>query len=331
VFASGTGSATELMPLANSPQPPFALTVSAEARAAMTPMLSAAHAPEATFLLMRNPVTRPAVRAAAAFHLRPLNKSRAKRFGVEVAKARIAGVPVKLVRRRDIDAAADPRLLINLHGGGFMVDSGSLTESIPIAGLTGIPVASVMYRMAPEHPFPAAVDDALAVYRDALAHRSPSAIGIFGTSAGAILTLQLLARIKAEGLPMPAAAGVFSGSADLAVAGDCEGFLPSIMGSRTAPDVLSDYTVGTERTDPLLSPIYGDMSGFPPVLLMASTRDQLLSQTVLADLALRRMGVETDLRIYEGMLHAFWAWIECPETDDALSAQAAFFSKRLER
>jgi acetyl esterase/lipase len=237
---------------------------------------------------------------------------------------------VKLVRRQGSDAAAESRLLINFHGGGFMVDSGSLTETIPIAGLTGIPVISVMYRMAPEHPFPAAVDDALAVYRDALAHRSPGAIGVYGTSAGAILTLQLLARIKAEGLPIPAAAGVFSGSADLALAGDCEGFLPAIMDRRSAPDVLADYTAGTERTHPLLSPIYGDLSGFPPVLLMTSTRDQLLSQTVLADLAFRRAGVETDLRVYEGMLHAFWAWIECPETDDALAAQAEFFSKHLE-
>ncbi len=295
----------------------------------MTPLLTAKPAPELTATLMRNPITRQAIRAAAALHLRPLNKGRAKRYGVEVAKSRIAGVPVKLVQRRGIDSASESRLLINFHGGGFMVDSGSLTETIPIAGLTGIPVVAVMYRMAPEHPFPAAVDDALAVYRDALAHRPPAAIGIFGTSAGAILTLQLLARIKAENLPMPAAAGVFSGSANLAVAGDCEGFLPAIMDSRSAPDVVGDYSAGTERTDPLLSPIYGDMSGFPPVLLIASTRDQLLSQTVLADLALRRAGVATDLRIYEGMLHAFWTWIECPETDEALTAQAAFFAERL--
>jgi len=309
-------------------QPPFAMTVSAEARAVMTPMLDAKPAPEMTAALMRNPVTRAAVRAAAANHLKPLNKSRAKRFGVDVTKGVVAGVPVKHVRRQGTDPA-DKRLLINFHGGGFMVDSGSLTETIPIAGLTGIPVVTVYYRMAPEHPFPAAVDDALAVYKDALAHRPPEAIGIYGTSAGAILTLQLLARIKAEGLPMPAAAGFFSGAGDLALPGDCEGFLPSVLGERSAPDTLADYTVGTERTDPLLSPIYGDLTGLPPMLLMTSTRDQLLSQTVLADLALRRAGVKVDLRVYEGMIHAFWAWIECPETEVALAAQADFFAKHL--
>jgi epsilon-lactone hydrolase len=304
------------------------MTVSAEARAVMTPMLGAKPAPEMTAALMRNALTRKAVRAAASNHLKPLNKARAKRFGVDVTKGVMAGVPVKFVRRATPDVS-DKRLLINFHGGGFMVDSGSLTETIPIAGLTGIPVVTVFYRMAPEHPFPAAVNDALAVYSEALSQQSPMSIGIYGTSAGAILAMQLLARIKAEGLPMPAAAGFFSGSGDLAVPGDCEGFLPSILGERTAPDTLADYSVGTERTDPLLSPIYGDLSGLPPVLLMTSTRDQLLSQTVLMDLALRRAGVDVDLRVYEGMMHAFWAWIECPETEVALAAQADFFAKHL--
>lgn len=316
--------------MAASPvQPPFAPTVSAEARAAMEPLVKAGSAPEMTATLMRNAITRKAVRAAAANHLKPLNKSRAKRFDVEVEKGKVAGVPVKFVRRRGSDTAADRRLLINFHGGGFMVDSGSETETIPIAGLTGISIITVMYRMAPEHPFPAAVDDALAVYRDALEHRPAGSIGIYGTSAGAVLTAQLLARIKAEGLPLPGAAGVFSGSADLALVSDCEAFLPPIMGSRSAPETLADYSVGTDRTDPLLSPIYGDLSGLPPTMLMTSTRDQLLSQTVRFHLALRKAGVEADLMVYEGMLHAFWAYMECPETDDALAAQAAFFQRHL--
>jgi acetyl esterase/lipase len=248
---------------------------------------------------------------------------------VEVAKDRIAGVPVKWVTRRGSDRAADKRLLINFHGGGFILDSGSLTETIPIAGLTGVPVVTVMYRLAPEHPYPAAVDDALAVYQEALCDRAPQKMGIFGTSAGAVLTLQLLARIKAEGLPMPACAGFFSGAGDLALAGDCESFLPSMMGERTGPDALADYTTGTDRTDPLLSPVYGDLSGLPPIMAMTSTRDQLLSATVVADLALRRAGVQVDLRVYEGMMHAFWAWIECPETDHALATQAEFFKRHL--
>lgn len=309
---------------ADPAQPPLALTVSAEARAVMAPLLNAKPPIELTKALMSNALSRKIVRAAAANHLRPLNKGRAKRFGVEVTKGTFGGVPAKIVQRKDGASEGENRLLINFHGGGFIVDSGSLTETIPIAGLTGIPVVSVMYRLSPESIFPGAVDEALAAYREALSGRSATSIGIFGTSAGAILTLQLLARIKVEGLPMPAAAGFFSGSGDMTQVGDCEAFLPSL-----GPGRLDEYCATADRRDPLLSPIFGDLSGLPPMLLMTSTRDQLLSHTVLADAALRRDGVDVDLRVYEGMPHAFWAWIECPETDLALEAQAQFFAKHL--
>lgn len=310
-------------------QPPFAPTVSAEAQTAMAPLLSGEGGPEMAATLLRNPVTRAGVRLAVNQQWKPIAKARAKRFGVAVTKGRIAGVPVKHVCKQGLDADADNRLLINFHGGGFMVDGGSLNETIPLAGLTGIPAITVLYRMAPEHPFPAAVDDALAVYRDALLHRPASAIGIYGTSAGAVLTLQLLARLKAEGLPMPAAAGIFSGAGDVETVGDCEAYLPPIMGSRTAAETLKEYCGTTPADSPLLSPLRGDLSGLPPTLLMTSTRDQLLSHTVLVDLALRRAGVSVDLRVYEGLAHAFWGWIECPESEIALAAQAEFFAKHL--
>lgn len=330
VSASVIASETKLVSKSTPSQPPFASTVSEEARAVLTPMLDAKGMPEVTASLMRNPITRAGVRLATASHLKPLNKARAARYGVCITKGKMAGVPVKNVRHRDVDPA-DQRLLINFHGGGFIVDSGSLTETIPVAGLTGMPVVTVLYRMAPEHPFPAAVDDALAVYREALESRPAHSIGIYGSSAGAVLTLQLLARIKAEGLPMPAAAGVFSGAADLDMVGDCEAFLPPIMASRTAAGTLDEYCADTPRDNPFLSPARGDLSGLPPMMLMTSTRDQLLSHTILADLSLRQAGVAVDLRVYEGLPHCFWAWVECPETEIALAAQADFFTKHLTR
>lgn len=308
-------------------QPPFAETVSAAARAVMTPLLDPAVQPALTPEMLLDPETRAFVRTTAAAMLKPVEEARAAQFGVEHAEDVMGGVPVRIVRKSG--AAPTDRLLINFHGGGFVVDSGSLTESIPIAGLTGIPVATVYYRLAPENPFPAAVDDALAVYRDALTRHAPSAIGIFGTSAGAILTLQLLARLKAEGLPLPAAAGLFSGAGNLSVIGDCEAYLPSLGGGRPSTEILNGYCADTPRDHPLLSPLYGDLTGLPPMLLMASTRDQLLSHTLIVDAALRRADVDVDLRIYEGMMHAFWAWIECPETDEALAAQAAFLARHL--
>ena len=100
--------------------------------------------------------------------------------------------------------------MINLHGGVFVSDSGSLIEGIPIANLARIKVVSVYYRLAPENPFPAAVDDVVAVYRELLKTYKPQAIGIFGTSAGAILTCEVTIRLKQLELPLPAALGIFS-------------------------------------------------------------------------------------------------------------------------
>ena len=110
-------------------------------------------------------------------------------YPVNIASSTIAGIPVRLVTPIDpIPANKADRVLINLHGGGFTTDSGSLTESIPIANLTHTKVVAVLYRLAPEHPFPAAVDDSVAVYKELLKTYKPQHIAIYGASAGGILT-----------------------------------------------------------------------------------------------------------------------------------------------
>ncbi len=126
-----------------------------------------------------------------------------------IVDSTIAGVPVRIVtpsslpiNREDKGSNSD-KVLMNLHGGGFNADSGSFAESIPIAGYTGIKVVAVLYRLAPEHPFPAGVDDAVAVYRELLKTYNPGHIVLYGTSAGAVLTAEV-AEIKELGLPMPA-------------------------------------------------------------------------------------------------------------------------------
>jgi monoterpene epsilon-lactone hydrolase len=137
-------------------QPPFALTVSAAARAVMTPMLDPSAQPALTPEMLLDPATLALVRAGATAMLEPIERQRLAQYGVDIREGEMGGVPVKIARK--IGAASTDRLLINFHGGGFVVDSGSLTESIPIAGLTGIQVATVYYRLAPEHPFPTAHD-----------------------------------------------------------------------------------------------------------------------------------------------------------------------------
>lgn len=301
------------------PQPPLAATVSSQARAALAPILAAAAQPM--------PEMAPEqMRTLIVSILKPVIDARAGRYGVTVTPGSLGGVPVQMVSRKGAVLGDKGPLLINFHGGGFEVDSGSLTESIPIAGLTGIPVASVMYRLAPEHPFPAAVDDALAAYRAALKTRAPRDIAIFGTSAGAMLCSQLIMRLRKEGLPLPVAVGFFSGAADAALAGDIEGYLPPLKPGKSVPEAVSAYFGSVDRHDPLASPYYGDLADMPPTLLMSSTRDLLLSQTVRYHLALRHAGNRADLVVYEGMPHAFWAYTECPETDAALTEQARFLA-----
>ncbi|MGB7280720.1 MAG: alpha/beta hydrolase fold domain-containing protein [Candidatus Acidiferrum sp.] len=130
-------------------------------------------------------------------------------FPVNIASTTTAGVPTDIITPLETPAANRDLVLINLHGGGFNSDSGSLIEGDPICNLAKIKVVSVYYRLAPEHPFPAPVDDVVAVYKELLKTYNPRNIGIFGTSAGAILTAEVAVRLKQLNLPLPAALASF--------------------------------------------------------------------------------------------------------------------------
>lgn len=257
-----------------------------------------------------------------------MSKHQLERYPVQVGSERIANVPVRTFVPADKSLRSTDTVLLNLHGGGFMVDSGSLTENIPIAALTRVKIVSVLYRMAPEHPFPAAVDDAIAVYGELLKTYKPERIVLYGTSAGASLAAQMLVKASTTGLPMPAALGFFSSSADFSQGGDSEQYLPKING-QCLQDVLAPYAGSTERRTPALSPLYADISRFPPSLLLAGTRDPLLSQTTLFHRALLRKGVDARLVVFEAMPHAHWAWLDIPESHEAFEMMAGFFNRRL--
>src|SRR5258706_12073692 len=143
-----------------------------------------------------------------------------KLYPVKIEETNIAGVRTDVITPLRVPDTYRKRVLINLHGGGFNSDSGSLIEGVPIANLARIKVVSVYYRLAPENPFPAAVDDVVAVYRELLKTYKPHNIGIYGTSAGAILTAEVTVRLQRLGLPLPAALGIFSGLADFSRVGD---------------------------------------------------------------------------------------------------------------
>jgi monoterpene epsilon-lactone hydrolase len=249
---------------------------------------------------------------------------------------KIAGVPVHIVTPEGMPESNKDKVLLCLHGGGFNSDSGSYTESIPIAGYTKIKVVAVLYRLAPESPFPAAVDDSVAVYKELLKTYKPDHIIIYGTSAGAILTAEVAVKLKQLGLPQPAALGIFSGMGDYARAGDSTAIyaLRGFSGHLDPPDPSHHgdaYAGSTDLKDPVLSPIYADLHGLPPTLFITSGRDILLSGTSNLHRAFLRAGIDARLVVFDALPHAFWYDPRLPEAIEANQMMADYFVKALKK
>lgn len=255
-------------------------------------------------------------------------------YPVEIEDTKIGGVRTQIVKPKGKPASG--KILVNLHGGGFVLGGGALIEAIPIASLTGLPVYAVDYRLAPEHPFPAAVDDAVAVYSALLRDHKPGDIGVYGSSAGGILTGQMTVKLQQVGLPLPACLGMFTGSGDLSQFGDTANLfsLMGFWGDLLLPfdhekSEIRAYLGGADPKSPAVSPLYGDLSRFPPSLLVSGTRDTLLSATSTFHRALRKAGAEADLFVFDAMPHAHWYAFHLPEAKEALDVMARFFLKHV--
>ena len=252
-----------------------------------------------------------------------------ERHRVSMQEAFIAGVPVRIFTPTQMAAQSQRALLLNLHGGGFTVDAGSVTENAAVAGYTGLRVVAARYRLAPEHTFPAAVDDAEAVYRALLANHEAGRIGLYGTSAGACLCAQLLVRMREKGGPLPRAFGFFTGTADLSRSGDSEFFFRPSGDPALLESQFSAYLKDHDRLNPRISPLFSDLKGLPPTLCIAGTRDFMLSQTSLFHRALLDAGVDARLVVFEAMPHAHWIYLDLPESTQAFRAMAEFFLRHL--
>jgi len=255
-------------------------------------------------------------------------------YPANITKDMIAGVPVLIVTPPAIGPGKGDRVLICVHGGGFNSDSGSLTESIPIANLTQTKVVSVLYRLAPEHPFPADVEDAVTVYKELLKTYKPQNIALYGTSAGAILTAETSVKLKQLSLPLPGALGIFSGLGDFSRLGDSWSMytLTGLSGHLDPPDPQrhdKEYVGSTDLKDPMLSPLYADMKGFPPTLFITSGRDLLLSGTTILHRHFLAAGVDAQLVVFEALPHAFWNDVNLPESREAYGIMAKFFDEKL--
>ncbi len=270
-----------------------------------------------------------------------------ERFPVERRDVTIAGVHAYEYFPKDGVADANrERVLINLHGGGF---SGcwpacAELESIPVAALGGIRVVSLDYRQAPEHRFPAASEDVAAVYAELLEDYPAQNIGIYGCSAGGMLTGMAVAWFQAHSLPRPGAIGVLCAGMTLdggGFGGDAVYTTPSIGEGRPPPPVSSEagalppmtYLDGVAHDNPLAAPASSlqVLAGFPPTLIVTGTRGFELSSAVHTHAQLVKSGVDADLHVWEGMFHGFFYNVDVPESRECFDVIVAFFNRHLGR
>lgn len=266
--------------------------------------------------------------------------ARAKRlYPVKITKETLNGVPTEIVvpeagialRNRD-------RVLINLHGGAFLwgAGSGGEIESIPIAVVGKIKVVTVDYREGPEYRFPAASEDVAAVYSALLRKYPAKNIGIYGCSAGGILTAESIAWFQKVRLPLPGAIGTFCGSAspfggDSSYTAFALTAEPPLPGARTGRLSFSPYFRNARLSDPLVFPIKSKdvLSRFPPTLLIAGSRDFTVSSLFHAQEALTAAGVDAQLHVWDGMWHAFFIDPDLPESKEVYEVIVTFFDRRL--
>ena len=181
----------------------------------------------------------------------------------------------------------DPRVFLDIHGGAWVLGGGDLCKRTTIASASAIGVRawSVDYRMPPDHPFPTPLDDCLTAYRLLLDERHPGEIIVGGTSAGGNLAAALILRARDEGLPLPAAVVFNTGAFDLTGSGDSwqvNDGLDNVLSGPVEPCTLL-YAGSHDRREPYLSPLFGDLTGFPPVILLTGTpRPAALGQRAYA-------------------------------------------------
>ncbi|WP_405180635.1 alpha/beta hydrolase [Nocardia sp. NBC_01377] len=237
---------------------------------------------------------------------------------VEVEEISAGHAPVYIITP-DTCAPDDRRVYLEFHGGAFTQGGGEICRrrGIDNALRVGVRSWSVDYRMPPDHPYPAPLDDCLAAYRALLEQRDPADIMVGGVSAGANLAAAMILRARDEGLPLPAGAVLATPAADLTESGDTWQTnlgLDNIL-TAPAPSTLL-YAGAADLRDPYVSPLFGDFhAGFPPTLLLSGTRDMLLSDTVRLHRALRSAGVRAELHVWEAAGHGGFLG-RAPEDDD---------------
>lgn len=253
--------------------------------------------------------------------------------GVACTSVRVAGVPCEWIVS---DGARDDAVLLYLHGGGYCIGSINTHRALVsrLSAATGMRGLAVDYRLAPEHPFPAAVDDATAVYRWLLAADvSPSRVIVAGDSAGGGLTLATLLATRDAELPRPAGGVCLSPWTDLEVTGatmDSHAHRDPMIQRDGALRLAAAYLGTSHARSPLASPLHADLRGLPPLLIQVGTAETLLDDSVRFAERARAAGVDVTLEPWEDMIHVWQAFAPLlPEADEAITAIGAWVRARV--
>jgi monoterpene epsilon-lactone hydrolase len=227
-------------------------------------------------------------------------------FPVAADDTDIAGVRTFVLRADDVPDGPETPVYLDIHGGALTNGGGELCRLMTSgdAMVNGMITWAPDYRMPPLHPYPAPLDDCMAVYRALVGERAPEDIFVGGASAGGNLAAALVARAKDEGLPLPAALVLITPEVDLTESGDSFRTnlgIDNVLGSLMPTNLL--YANGHDLAHPYLSPLFADVTGFPPTFLQAGTRDLFLSNTVRMHRKLRSAGVDAELHVFEAMPH----------------------------
>ncbi|TPG39897.1 alpha/beta hydrolase [Sphingomonas koreensis] len=287
---------------------PFPTSISAEARAALERLVNEEGVPLNAMYTMPAPEDYDAwvsLKAAANVQYATAVKGLAGslRSSVETIEIDDATIHVATPER----PFRTDRAYIDLHGGALVLGGGDACRAGAQmqADQHGMLCYGIDYRMPPEHPYPVALDDCLAAYRCVLDRHAPTDIIIGGRSSGGNLAVAMLLRGRDEGLPLPARLVLLSPEVDLTESGDS--FEVNQMVDVVLPGSLMSnnrlYANGADLAHPYLSPLFGDLHGFPATFLQTGTRDLFLSNTVRMHRALRQAKVPTELHVFEAMPH----------------------------
>ena len=287
--------------------------------------------PYPTLDTWRNPVTRPIARRIA----KDTFEKSLKQIDFDYRLDEVHRGEIACVRYETRSTRPQHPLILFIHGGGFLSGSpaSNAASVVPLCDVTGFEAIGVQYALAPDARFPVALGEIDQVYRALISERAPRPVYLYAESTGAALALASLLRWRDDGLALPAAAILVSPSIDGTGKSDSycalDGRDPMIrtLGGKAVRELFRYYAPGKDLMDPMVSPIHGDLSGLPPMLIHAGAREVFLGDAARLAAKARQAGVDAHLHVYDGMFHMFHMHWSLDETKAAFKDMARFVSR----